>query len=336
MLSTGARVPRPYKMSTSTYHTRTKVSITPDAQGNFSFVLIGRPQQTLWIGGNTPGAVTSGMSAYSPNTNMYYAATTAGLGALVSEWRSVANGAHIHNLQPAATAIGQIFVARTSLNRKIPGPNLLGTIAPGQPGDMLPFLCGMSADANGHVPISIENLAGCREYTIDEICGNEIIISNVPVSESAYDFNAAGALTTLFNSTTRLADTFVSNTSNTVVSGATDTADTTECAGWSCTLVRGTGFPINDPATPVLMLHIGMHIEGIATIATTASGGSQFVPDAIPPASGGKTIDTLLQYASTIDSSTLVNTAVHAAQAYDAYMGLRGAGRVGRHLLTNG
>jgi hypothetical protein len=171
------------------------MTIVPDANGNFSFVLIGRPQQTLWIGGSTPGAVTGGLTSYgAANPNMYYAMSQAALGSLVSEWRQVACGARLHNLQPAATAIGQLFVCRTALNKKIPGPKLLA--AQGPTNGLLPWLCGMAADSTGHVPIAIENLDGCREYTIDEICGNEIILSNIPVSDSAFDFCGAGSLST--------------------------------------------------------------------------------------------------------------------------------------------
>lgn len=331
MRSVGARVPRPYRLATSTFHTRTKVSITPDAQGNFSFVLIGRPQQTLWVGGTTPGAVSGGLTPYTTNTSTYYAETASSLGNKVSEWRPVASGCHLHNLQPAATAIGQLFVARVPLNKKIPGPNLLATQAPTN--GLLPFWVGIAPDTTGHVPLAIENLPGCKEYTIDEICGNEIILTNIPVSESAYDFCGAGSLTTLYN-TNSVFDTVMSTAAGVVVPGSSDSAETTDVAGWSAVVVRGTGFPVNDPATPVMLLHIGMHIEGVPALNTSVSGGSTFVPDTLPPSGKGSSIDTLLTLASLVDSSTLVNTVVAAAQSYSRYMG--GAGRVARHLLTNG
>jgi hypothetical protein len=310
-MSMGARVPRPYYLPTTTMHTRIKQYIKSDANGDFSFAILGHPLHTMWAG---TGVVSGGLAKYTQN-NVYAAEGISSLQSKFSEYRLVAAGVELHNLQPASTGIGVISIARVPLAKTLPTPAMLENVA-ATASNLLPILCGVAVDSGGNVPLGIQDLPGAEEYSIDELLGRRIKCACTPISGSAFDMkNTSDAA---YNATTTLADTvLITDSTNTVDETVAGTSDVSSGDGWTCILVRGSGFPASS-AAPVLEMYIGLHVEGVSAVSTVSTGGSALVPDSKRESRSTLSMDKILSYASKLDVANLVDKVKHVALGVNA------------------
>jgi len=338
----GVKAPNPYSVASNTFRNRTKVVITPDTNGNWDFVYMGRPFQTAF---KTTGTLTAGaLTPYGAATNWYYAEDVTSLGAKMSSFRVVANGLRIKNIQAPGTAIGQIVVARVPMSRNLYGPNLLATTAPSSNNYSLQQICGISTDDDGFVPLTIEDLPGAEEYDIAEVLGREIIVANKPTSGCAFDFSTTNDQVP-YNGNKKVAQEIEYDASTGLVQVG-DTNETTTSAGWTCILIRGVNFPTG-ATTKCIELELVSHVEGEPKISKVVGGAALFVPDTTTSESWPvAALNSAMSFASKMPMARLIDVVARGVTAYrdykqgglravaDRYRGNGGAMSTQRALLT--
>jgi len=313
----GARVPDPWGTATVPFKMHSRVSIISDSTGNFDFIFIGRPKQTAVINNGTIG--TGSLTAYAGGTKWYYAESTATLTAKAQSWRMVGNGLSITNIQATGTATGSFYAARVPMCKHLYGPNLLDSVTVASASVSLEKVCGVSADSAGYVPVSIENFQEKAKYDVSEYMGRRTLLNNKPISGAAYDFfNTEPTVGDQVTATQRVFTDVVVNSSNAVAYGDCDSADDTAAEGWTCILIRGTGYPVS---VPVIEIECFTHWEGVPTVNTTVGGGSVSLPANVKPqpTASNNMLMRAQELISKVPFSTLVNVVKQGAIAYADY-----------------
>ena len=271
----GCRVPGQFNYPSSTEHVQGSCTFNADATGNLDIVWIGQPTLSMWSR-ETP--TENPYTAYTANSNYYYATDPSTLVPKFATFRNVGNGCRIKNLQAQLNLTGSITVARVPMGIYNLGPRALDTAA--ITADPLKLICGINLNNNGNIPASIQALPDSCRFTFSEFFQREIIISNVPTSSRAFVWRE----TDNDPRTGSVSGTQVSEYDHVLVDSVTglpnaNTADREaycDMSGWTCTLIKVTGAV---PNAVCIEVESAIHMEGTPQIKTT--NAAAFVPDNI-------------------------------------------------------
>lgn len=321
--SFGCRIPDGFSTPTSTAHQRMRTVLQNDTNGNISAVYIGHPYWSAIFPVASPRGANSltMVNKAGETTDIYGGITPAGLSNIYGDYRVVANGMSLTNLQPQLSAQGTLTVTRVPMNKTFYSYAMLSTLKP-LPSVVLNKLCGISSETTtNYVPLSVRNLPGSREYTMAELSRSRIYCANKPTSQEFQDFRCVDGQD-LYDGTHVTGDSFlVLDSSGAPVTGSTSTTDDVMTGGWTCILIRGEGFPTGT-AVNCLQLDSIIHLEGRDKIQT--SDGSLFIPSDVKPRNPPNVIPQVMAKIAGMTSSTAVNLVTAAATH-----GLHAAGRYG-------
>lgn len=275
----GARVPDLYSAPTVTSHIRKLVTITSDASGNVSgIVLPSLITHALVTDGTFSGSDVIGWTRWTGSSKASAAVITnsGGVKAKLSNARIVSYGVRFRNLASMTNVSGRATFATLPIKDDMLVPN--ATNIGGQYSNDFNLTAGAWFSAAG-VPYSGSN--DNAVIAVDQLASlpNNFSVTSMELSTNGLDI--VPKVTTPYAFGLRNTDdSAVGNDVNPgVATGAIYAGDDdyAKFGGFESVLFGGSGFPAT---TAVMTLEVVYHVEGTPTLAA----GSGLVPDAMPKA----------------------------------------------------
>jgi hypothetical protein len=271
----GATVPDMYSYPTATYHAEGTTTLSSNASGVISVLLLPHPFLSM-VDMTGTSVNTSGMQQYLNTTVAYAATTQANLAGELTNFRVVGCGYKIRNLLPPTTATGRIIVAPVPVSGLFPGPSLLATAA-GNNNNIAAAAIGVNTGSltNGFGSDILE-LPAAEEFTVQDVIANSIHLNCQPVTPAAFDFH--NSLNFIgYNA----ADNLVGGNAYVITTGTiaagNDAISSESAIGWDAYMLRAEGLPIS--VTNCLEIEYVIHYEGTPKLP---SGAGTLAPGAAP------------------------------------------------------
>lgn len=278
--SFGCRVPDEFSQPTVAVHCRFSATLTSAATTS-SFIIMPSPVLSL-IAGDAGSTVSwGGSGAFAGTTNAYRGTPLGQLQNNVADFRVVAWGVRIRNLQPPGTATGMIEIAQVPCTRHVPGETMLESVAIAR--SNLVQLCVSMANNTGALP-TLLGLPESDEYAVQELMANDILAVGKTCSpdwkrlRTTYVNDSINATQTMVNEGVYYTD------ATGVIVNSGGFSDTTDGTGRTAILIRTRGFPATGPHLDVEIIY---HLEGTPSPAAnvyvqTGSGALSVVaPQAV-------------------------------------------------------
>lgn len=314
----GARIPAPFSCKSTTLHSKGRIVMKTDTNGNMDFVYM-------------PGALVSFMSAnmglltgipmtYSQNFNFVGGLVTRSFfSTAYASYRSTGGGVRMKNLLPMTSPFGRIIVAKIPVTKNFFGVNALANVGM-QYSNLLAKLTGAASliDTTGYITPAILELPDSFEITNGDILTKAMELVSKVSSSAAMDLKGLqGPIGG--NNLVDYEQVLVSSSGAINTSASDNEDDTKTVAGWHAILIRVEGMPAN---TNVLDIEYITHFEAIPAV----SSNQTLVPDdMIKPDNTPGLFDRVVSMAERVPWARVVDL---AATSYLGYNPLK--------MLTNG
>lgn len=239
----GATVPDMYSYPTATYHAQGTITLSSNATGVSSVLLLPHPFLSL-LDMTGASVNTAGMQQYTNTTVAYAATTQANLAGELTNFRVVGCGYKVRNLLPPTTATGRVIVAPIPVSGLFPGPSLLSSAA-GNNNNIAASAIGINTGSltNGFGSDILE-LPAAEEFTVQDIIANSIHLNCQPVTPAAFDFHSA-----LNFIGYNAADNLIGGNAYNIVAGTVvagnDSLASENALGWDAYMFRAEGLPVS-------------------------------------------------------------------------------------------
>jgi len=295
----GCRVPDIYSWPTVPLHIKTTIVLSPGAaqlgaaffaNPYFSCVDLTRAGGVF---SNTLSQI-GGMRNFSGASAVFSLSTPALMSGVVSEFRFVAGGIRLRNLQPELSATGRIFIAQVPVtSNSVPNYGLLDNIVPTTTG-YNNVLSGMGMPSvTSLTSAAIQQLPVARSYTASDLCGEDSVLVPFQVFHpDIYTFKPSAYSSTSndFNGTIDFGDDLGASVATGIISAPTlGTKSQMQMSGTSAIVIWVEGLPGTTPSYEVEIIH---HYEGtplIGTLGTNSAGGIAPAPANSPKPYAGST-----------------------------------------------
>jgi hypothetical protein len=271
----GATVPDMYSYPTATYHAQGTITLSSNATGVSSVLLLPHPFLSL-LDMTGASVNTAGMQQYTNTTVAYAATTQANLAGELTNFRVVGCGYKVRNLLPPTTATGRVIVAPIPVSGLFPGPSLLSSAA-GNNNNIAASAIGINTGSltNGFGSDILE-LPAAEEFTVQDIIANSIHLNCQPVTPAAFDFHSA-----LNFIGYNAADNLIGGNAYNIVAGTVvagnDSLASENALGWDAYMFRAEGLPVS--TSNCLEIEYIIHYEGTPKLP---SGAGTLAPGSAP------------------------------------------------------
>jgi len=285
----GCKVCDSFTFPTVTSHVRFETQVTTSASGVGQVLMLPSP---LLSQVNVAGTVSTGLTTFANNTFAYYPVSRSTLASTLDQYRVVAVGWKISNLQPELSATGRLIITPLPLGGTFPGWEVLNN----SPTTAAWLVQATTGSPSGVLTSSaILNKPGTVEIAVQDLLHGSIQISMVPTSAVFYTFKNPGNANAYNTGVTIVenAEEVVNATTGAInfySSEFTNSNDMTGGVGLNILIV---GAPANSIA---LQIETVIHIEGTpyaqSGVALTESGAkacigsTQMVETALNAANG--------------------------------------------------
>ncbi len=312
--SIGAKVPGSCAYPTMTSHQRGLSILKSDANGEFSMVFIGNPLYTAIFPIDPFSTNLTKMNSDS-SVKMYRAVSEDVLEGVFDQYRLVAAGFSLANVQPPTTMTGSLWVARVPCNSNFWSPQLWVPTASPSESEVLEELCSIKSESGtNYVPLSIITLKTCQNYISSQLMNGRVKGNVGPINLDAFDFRPAKC-SNAYDNTYKVGSLVKVNNSTGVVTQVSD--NFSDLGGFCCYLIRGSGFPAS---SKIFQLETNILIEGTPNIGTGNS--SSFVPDTMGyPGNSRISLDNTLAQSSKLLGSRYETTHGQRGRLYGEIFG---------------
>lgn len=266
----GCRVPDTYSFPTATYHCHGTTVLGTAAGNTFGSVLF-FPNPVLSMMDThlestlSTSVINNSMGTYTNNPSVYGAVMTGGastLSSVLSDFRVVAGGIKITNLQPEMTATGRIIISLIPITDTMPDYNSL--VALSGLASNLPLLATNYTAANLDSARML-NLPASFELAVQDLLHGDVQIAFPVVSARYYDFRSSAA-NVAYTATSSVSDVQISNSVGATTSSGI--RDPTRCNGGCAISVYYEGIPASTTAFQVEYIY---HLEGSPNLSSNAA-----------------------------------------------------------------
>lgn len=279
----GARVPDLYTTPTTCFHLRGVQPIYAGPSGSSAFALLPSPLVSAYDTSNAAGSGTNtllggSLSQFGNNPTVRYATTSSNLQGIYSAYRTVAAGWKVRVVSPPLNRTGKIIVAPIPTVDEVPGWNTLDLFA-GAADAVTASLLGSPSTVALAGP-GVLGLPGAKEYSLEELAQNDLILRDRPSSARYFDFHSTNTSTKwATGGATNYSDGVVNASGGTIV--GTDRQDPTRMSGHMAYVVIGVGVPASAIYLDVEYVY---HLEGVPSLGTSTivpipSGASKVVSE---------------------------------------------------------
>lgn len=287
----GCRVADAYSMPTATYHVRTSIVATANAQGIFSAAILPSPCYSLHL---NAGLIT-GLTAFTQNTSAAYLLSPTAVSTVLSEYRTVSWGIRLLAKDTAFNTKGKIFIAPIPTTENAPSWNTLETVT-GTGAGIGEYTYGIDP---AYVGTGINGLPGVRVFSMQDLLRGEIQCAGIPTNNSFYQFKGTTDRSNVnWNVGQVLADEGVFNSTTGLVNAtAGGRKDIASLRGGRAFYIYATGLPASGQEFDIELVY---HLEGTPNVSGS-SGPVTLVPSAMRAAHGSTAmVEKALGIASTV------------------------------------
>jgi hypothetical protein len=233
---------------------------------------------------HVPLGSTSGLTAFTQNSVVYYLVSPLALSGVLTEYRTVSWGFRILAKDTAFNTKGKVFVAPVPTTENAPSWNTFETVT-GTTAAIGEYTYGMDPT---YVANAISGLPGVRVFSMQDLLRGEIQCAGVPTNSAFYTFKGTSDRSTVaWNTGQVLADEGVFNSTTGLVNAtAGGRKDIASLRGGRAFVLYATGLPASGQEFDIELVY---HLEGTPNVA--GPGGSlSLIPSAMRPTTGSTTL----------------------------------------------